>query len=342
MRGTGLSSRAWIAALLAAAALTQLATPARARGVVELPVSFAVHNTNTSAVPCPSDGRRYTVRGHLTPPTGAAPGAVAVYLTGLDTGEWNWRLTAVPGYDWAREMARAGETSLTLDMLGYGASGHPDGSESCYGSQADVTHQVISELRAGHYRVDGARPVRFDRVVLVGHDVGGAFAQIEAYSYRDVDGLVVATWADQGQTPLLLERANRAGAVCATNGGGYFYMEQPAEYRADLFDNVDPSVFDAFLGRREPNPCGYMSTALAAIATDRLRVPDIHVPVLIAIGADDKIFTHDGWEQQRGLYSGSRDVTAATIPDTGHYPMLERSVPRFRALVAGWLARRGL
>ena len=333
--------RASTAVLLALAALMQLAAPARAEDVVDLSVSFAVHNTNTSAVPCTSDGRAYTVRGHLTRPA-AASGAVAVYLPGLDTGEWNWRLTAVPGYDWSLEMARAGETSLTLDPLGYGASGHPPGSAICYGSQADVVHQVVSELRAGRYEAGRAAPPHFRRVVLVGHDAGGAFAQIEAYSYRDVDALVVATWADQGQTPLLLERANRAGAVCAAGGGGYFYMERPAEYRADLFDDVDPSVFQAFLRLREPNPCGEMSTALAAIATDRVRVREIRVPVLLAIGADDKIFTRAGWAQQRGLYAGSRDVTAVSLAGTGHYPMLERSAPRFRALVAGWLDRRGL
>jgi|SRR5947209_2049146 len=251
-----MGGRASIAALLAAATLMQPAASARAAGVVDLPVSFAVQNTNTSAVPCPSDGRAYTVRGHLTAPASAfaAPGAVAVYLTGLETGEWNWRLTAVPGYDWPVEMARAGETSLTLDLLGYGQSGHPPGYASCYGSQADVVHQVVADLRAGRYRAPTATPPRFDRVVLVGHDVGGAFA---------------------------------------------------------------------------------------AIATDRLRVRDIHVPVLLAIGADDKIFTQDGWAQQRELYAGSRDVTALSLAATGHYPMLERAAPRFRALVAGWLDRSG-
>lgn len=128
----------------------------------------------------------------------------------------------------------------------------------------------------------------------------------------------------------------------ALSGGGYFYMERPAEYRPDLFHDADPAVIDAYLRLREPNPCGYMAWVLAAIAVDQVRVRDIHVPVLLAIGAEDRIFTRSGWSQQRDLYAGSADVTAVTLPDTGHYPMLERIAPRFRAVVASWLDRRGL
>jgi hypothetical protein len=80
----------------AVGALCALAPPASVLGadnIVELPVSFQVKNTNTSGVPCPSDGARYTVRGHIVGPRsaldGSSPRAIAVYLTGLDTGEWN-------------------------------------------------------------------------------------------------------------------------------------------------------------------------------------------------------------------------------------------------------------
>ena len=74
--------------------------------------------------------------------------------------------------------------------------------------------------------------------------------------------LIVLTWADQGQTPLILERSLRAGAVWTAGGenarpggpGGYFYVERPAEYRPDLFYNADPAVLSAFLRQREPKP----------------------------------------------------------------------------------------
>lgn len=35
------------------------------------------------------------------------------------------------------------------------------------------------------------------------------------------------------------------------------------------------------------------------------------------------------------------DVGAVSLASTGHYPMLERTAPQLRALVATWLSRRG-
>jgi pimeloyl-ACP methyl ester carboxylesterase len=346
----GLVAFLWVVAAPGQAAA---ATAAGAGKVVELPVSFQVKNTNTSGVACPSDGAEYTIRGHITGPqavlAGAAPRAIAVYLTGEETSEWNWRFTAVPGYNWPGELARLGYVSLTVDMLGYGASGHPDGNEVCWGSQADVTHQIIGDLRHGAYRVDRGVPVDFARVALVGHDVGGAVAQIEAYSYKDIEGLAVITYADQGFTPLIMERFARAGAFCAGGGepaypggpSGYYYIERPEEFEADLFYNADPAVVAASLRLRERNPCGYEASALVGINTDLARLSEIHVPVLLAIGAQDKIWTQDGWAQQQGHFTGSDDVTAQSLADTGHFVMLELTVPKFRSLVTGWLARHG-
>src|SRR5204862_6555103 len=84
--------------------------------VAEVPVAFQVVNTDTSGAPCnparPSDGRPYTVRGHLTGPRAALlaqrSGAVTLYLFGYEGGEWNWDLKNVSGYDYAAEMARLG------------------------------------------------------------------------------------------------------------------------------------------------------------------------------------------------------------------------------------------
>jgi alpha/beta hydrolase family protein len=338
------------AAFLAVLCLAAFAsTAARADGIVVRDVSFRVQNSNTSGVPCPSDNAGYTVHGHLVGPqsvlTGPPPRAVTVYLGGEDAGEWNWRLTAIPGYDWPADMARLGHVSLTIDMLGYGASGHPDGEQSCWGSQADVAHQIIAQLRKGTYAVGRGLPVKFTTVVLAGHDAGGAIAEIEAYSYKDIDGLALVTYADQGFTPLLMERLARAGTVCAGGGepaypggpGGYYYMERPDEYEPDLFYDADPAVIDAVIRLRERNPCGGIAWATPAVTINPVRDAEIKPPVLLVIGREDKIWTQDGWALQQGHFSGSSDVTAVSIRRTGHYPMFERTLPRFREIFANWL-----
>src|SRR5437868_1300491 len=95
-----------LAALVAALLPTAGAPPARAEttpDVTSVPVAFQVANTNTSGVPCFSDGAAYTVSGHLTGPPSAfeagAASAVTIYLFGEDAGEWNWHLTGLPAYD---------------------------------------------------------------------------------------------------------------------------------------------------------------------------------------------------------------------------------------------------
>src|ERR1700759_1467907 len=77
--------------------------------IVDEPVAFRVQNTNTSQVPCQSDGATYVVRGHLTGPRSAR--TVTLSYEGFDSGEWNWRFRRVPGYDYAADMATRGHGS---------------------------------------------------------------------------------------------------------------------------------------------------------------------------------------------------------------------------------------
>jgi hypothetical protein len=84
---------AGLLAVLAAAALTA-AGPATAQAgqdhVVELPVTFSVKNTNHTPVVCQSDGKDYTVRGHIVAPRSALehPTAATLYLHAVTWGEY--------------------------------------------------------------------------------------------------------------------------------------------------------------------------------------------------------------------------------------------------------------
>ena len=349
---------AFVVALAVQGGMTVTAD-ASPRDIVDVPVSFQVQNTNTSRDPCPSDGKSYVVRGHLTGPRaavlGPGPRAVTLYYEGFDSGEWNWRFRVVPGYDYAAEMAKPGQTSVTVDQVGYGASGHPQGNDTCIGAQADIAHQIIGQLRGPTYSAQGIRPVAFSKVVLGAHDVGGAAAEVEAYSWDDIDGLMVFTYQDQGYTPFVLEIAANAGARCAAGGepaypggpGGYVYYPQVSDWPI-LMPNSEPAVIAGAIASRQRNPCGLIPTTattatlnFAGATTGIAGLGDIHVPVLLALGAADPVFTHDGFFQQAGHFTGSDDVTAVLLPETGHFETLDRNAPRFRALVADWLGARG-
>ena len=248
-----------LVALLTALACLASAGVASAR-VVSQPVTFSVENVNRSKVSCAADGATYRVAGHLVGPEAAfAPGApapsVTLYLHGLGFGEFFWRFTAVPGYDYSQALAKAGHVSVVIDRLGYDSSDHPFGTNTCIGAQADIAHQIAGDLRTGQYGISGggSRPVAFSRVALAGHSIGGAIAQVEAYSFDDVDALAVISYADQSSQRAQNEFAKTA-TVCATGGqpaednqptspGGYaFFGQTDADFQAAMFHNAQPAV----------------------------------------------------------------------------------------------------
>ena len=350
---------AWLATALVLSLAPASAAAATPADVIDVPVDFVVENTNTSQVPCQSDGATYIVRGHMAGPRAAiesaGPRAVTLYYEGFESGEWNWRFRLVPGYDHAADLAKRGHVSVTVDQIGYGASGHPLGLLTCFGAQADVAHQIIGQLRHGKYTAAGVPPVAFQKVVFAGHDIGGGIAEIEAYSYHDIDGLMLFTWQDQGQTPYLLQTVADANSRCAAGGepaydggpGGYVFFPHREDWPL-LMPNSEPAVLTGAVASRLRNPCGLVSGAPPAVffngapsETGR-GLSTIDVPVLLVLGALDPVFTRDGFEQQRRHFSGSPDVTSVLMDGTGHFEMLDRNAPRFRQLVARWLTSRRL
>ena len=336
---------------LCAALLAIGAAPALADSTIELPVAFQVSNTNTPQAPCNSglpDGATYTIRGHISGPQAALGSGrartITVYLFGLDAGEWNWNLKGVAGYDYAAEMARRGHVSLTIDELGYGASGHPaNGNETCQGAEANMAHQIIALLRGGQYSLGGRPGIAFPHVILAGHDVGGEVAEIEAYSYADVDGLLLVTWADQGFTPYISERVTDASfRKCGESASGYVYFITEQEFRSLLFYNTEQRVIDAAVAVRNADPCGVIrSVPPGTLVYDRAHVAQIRVPVLIVFGDDDTlVWTRQGEEEQQGDFTGSPDASTVFIPEAGHFPMFSRTAAKFDKTMSSWLGSR--
>jgi pimeloyl-ACP methyl ester carboxylesterase len=272
---------------------------------------------------------------------------------GSVVGEPTWRFSAVPGYDWAGEEAKLGHASVTIDRLGFGASGLPDGNETCIGSDADVAHQIVSALRDGRYNVHGRAAPRFRRVAVAGLSAGGIIGGVEAYSFADVDALVSLSSAfDQGFSPAttadLLTNANGPVLVCARGGeakypggpGGYDYTFKGTE-ATELFYDTAPAVIDAVIAAHEREPCGFGTSFAQTLLADALHLGDIQVPVLLVFGDHDVLFPPPDGQRQRDRFSGSRDVTLVQMADTGHALNVGRTAPAARAVVSRWLHARG-
>jgi pimeloyl-ACP methyl ester carboxylesterase len=223
---------------------------------------------------------------------------------------------------------------------------------SCVGGQASVVHQVIARLRSASYSWDrAARPVRFSHIALVGHSFGGLIAEVEAYSFNDIDALSLVGWADQGATPFAIEVIAKALLFCATGGlvgnnndgaprpapSGYAYLGTADEYERAVFFSAPAATRAQTLGLRNANPCGDLDSLPLALVVDALRLGAIKVPVLLASGNNDGAVDPAGVSRSRASFSGSHDVEVKLLDRTSHAITLEDGGPEFAATMDAWL-----
>jgi pimeloyl-ACP methyl ester carboxylesterase len=327
----------------------------RNRRIVSRPVIFEVRNTNSSTLPCGSDGAAYSVKGQLVGPARKLRStrrarSVTFYLHEFSFGIWFWNFRPVRGLDYVRSQARAGHVSVIIDRLGYGESGHPDGNQVCLGSHADVAHQIVRKLRTGDYSVGGSSAPAFSRVALAGHSIGAQIAEIEAYSYRDVDALVVMSWATQFSersrrdffsTRVFCERGGEPRVPGGPRGYAFFGLLGPAGFKSLVFHSAKPSAIAAATAMRNRDPCGDSASLPGALVRDLASVREIEIPVLLVCGKNDAIIPTFACARHKRRYSGSSDVSQYVVPRAGHALTLERTAPTFRKRVSRWLRRHG-
>lgn len=340
---------------LAAAALSLVgASPAAAQSsrVSARSVSFAVRNVNRSKLACSTDGRRYVVRGHLVGTAAELrnPGAVTLYLHGLGFGEFFWRSNVAPGYDFAARMAQRGHVSVVIDRLGYRSSGKPAGADSCMGGQADVANQIVGQLRSGNYRGGGSP--RFGKIALAGHSAGGLIAQVATYSFKGVDALAVLAYADQGKSAFQNSAGLDSTAICVEGDEralgrmgprGYALLGQTRrQARVGFFSTAPSRVFDRVFPLLTRNPCGDLSSYVAAPRTNLANLGSITVPVLVVQADRDALFPPPSGRRQAALFTGSSRVTFRTLRQTAHAITFERGRTALVRDMDAWLDGSGL
>jgi pimeloyl-ACP methyl ester carboxylesterase len=341
-------------ALLAAATLAA-AAPAHAQSdVVTIPISFDVENVNRSALACSADGRTYRIRGQIVGPRAllanrARRGLLAtLYLHEFSFGRFFWSFSAVPGYDHAGRLASTGHVAVTVDRLGYDDSDHPAGMDTCIGAHADIARQLVAKLKAGDYTAEGGAP-RFQRVVLAGHSVGGAVAELAAHSFDDlgIEALVLFAYADQGYSQRTVQQSFAQGQVCLAGGDpaepGYaYYGQSEADFRGNVFHSAPPEVVAAATAMRNRDPCGDAASLTPATVVNGNRAGAIEEPVLLLFGRNDAVFEPGAGEQQARAFSGSKEVTLREFDNAGHALTLERPAPQVADTMGAWLRERRL
>lgn len=316
-------------------------TPAE---IVNHPVSFSIQNVNKTGVPCGGDNKTYTVRGHLTGPASTLESedsaAGTLYLHGLELGEWFWQLP-VDGFNHAEELAKRGHVSVTIDRLGYGESDHESGHKSCVGTHADIAHQIVQQLRAGSY--EGSLHPKFERVALAGHSLGGAIAQVEAYTFKDVDAVAILSYADTALSLSAVLSSTSWGPTCALGGkpsakgvpGYTFFTRDQTDYRKNFLAQAPADVLAYADGARSVNPCGDLMSAVPAAVLSGISANRIKVPVLLMMGNKDLVFDSARLALQKPLYGGP--TTVKVLAGATHGLTVDRTAADFRNALEEWL-----
>ncbi|MBC9732427.1 alpha/beta hydrolase [Nocardioides marmotae] len=332
----------------AKAAPAKLAKAAKAAKVANRSVVFDLRNLNQTSALCLPGGGAHLVRGRLVGPrrdVNDAPGRLRVNVLVHDagTGGWFWNLRQAPRFDYATQLARRGETSLVLDRLGYDRSPLANGNATCLGAQATMLHQVVQHLYSGSYgfaerRGEDDQPPHATHVVLHGHGTGATVAQLEAAEFADVAGLVLMSAPTAGPSTLALREAAEQLGRCLGGGGYAAYGATPARFRELLFASAPAKVRRLATARRNPTPCGDVSSLLGALGSAALSAGGVDVPVLVLSGERDARAGALDQRAAESMYSRSERVVARTVPGAGSALPLEAGAPSVRSTVLRFLS----
>ena len=264
---------------------------------------------------------------------------------------WDWPLD--PGrYSYVEAATRAGFATLALDRLGYGYSDHPPSWTIDYDVNAWVVHQVVRDLRVGAL----GRP--FERVMLVGHSVGGFTTFTAAGRYPDdADGIIVSGASHILNWPGIMPAAAVFHPVeedpkyedgrTVPHGAGYLTTRPGRRCEALYYaPGVDPAVCALDEQMKDTIAFGEMSTFGYA---GQRRDPSDHIvaPTLVVLGDHDQLMCdrtcsdpQSSAAREREFYPRVACYEQYVEPDSGHMNNLHRRAPEWYRVAIDWAVHR--
>lgn len=258
-----------------------------------------------------------TIKGFYYRPEPDTGKPLLVLIHGATYGRWMWD---VPGYSWIDFfVARHGYPVLAVDRLGYGASSRPNGTILTPRCQVQSLKQMLAKVR----QENGRR-----RIIVIGHSVGGLFGNMIAGETRLLDGLITIGWIHAEKEteigPPFSEILKNSYVTWAdTEREAAFYYMQDADRQIVAYDN----------SRSDPMPRG---STFSFFDPDRFVLSRIDIPVLLAVGEQDVLWTDIDLDAESSLFEKAR-VSTYVQQNAGHTCMLHRSCESLLDAVLQWL-----
>jgi len=300
-----------------------------------------------------SESTTYRVFGRLCAAGSPDGRTIQVLLHGgtYNHHYWDWPLEP-DRYSYVEVATRAGFATLALDRLGYGHSDHPPSWTIDYDSNAWVVHQVVRYLRAG------AVGPRFDRVILVGHSVGGFTTFTAAGRYPDdADGIIVSGASHVLNWPGIMpaaaafhpvEQDPKYGDGRAVPHGAGYLTTRPGRRCEALYHGpgVDPAV--CALDEELKDTIAFGEMATFGYAAQRRSPSDrIVAPTLVVLGDYDRLMCdrtcsdpQSSAARERDFYPNAASYDQYIEPESGHMNNLHRTAPEWYRVAVDWAGRR--
>ena len=306
---------------------------APAAGPVRQNVTFTVTNPLAPL-------KTWTIRGVMIRPTAGCSRGVLLAMHGLSYGKWAWDFPLRPEtYSVAQALAARGYAMVAVDELGYGDSsgGVPNGYKLTVQSYAQMTYQMIRQLRTGTY--GGASPVAFSHVGLIGHSAGSEIVELTAGLHPAAVDLLIATgythepFVNNFWLAREWSKDNQRAAL-----HDYEYFETNPTIRAqDMYNlaNADSDVVSLDNSKANLTPSGEVFSI--GSQPSRWVIGAIQKPVLVVLGDKDTLFPARFGQSELSLFALASDKTLLVAPNDGHAFMLQRNAPVTNTAIANWL-----
>ncbi|HEX4903384.1 MAG TPA: alpha/beta hydrolase [Acidimicrobiales bacterium] len=231
-------------------------------------------------------------------------------------------------------LAEAGWWVVAPDLRGHGDSAHP----------LEEGHYSLDHFATDVWRLVDA--LGWERLVLLGHSMGGMIAQVAALDRpHALDGLVLM---DTTHGPLDLDRELAALGQQIVRDGGMAAVKEVLDAMGDEGPLTTPAhlrLLEERPGYREEGDRKFLGCSPSMYAAmlgqlldqvDRLdRLAALDLPALVIVGEQDAPFLGPS----RSMAEAMPNAELVVVPDAGHSPQLEHP-EAWRAALLAFLAER--